>query len=67
MLFGKNVIWNQHSQIFQIAKFLLKPKKSNLCAKISYLSIFEMQLWKAIVIFESSTLDFVKLQSFVEN
>ena len=33
--------------------------------KTPYLGIFEMQFWKVIVIFEISTLEFVKMQSLI--
>ena len=38
--------WNQHSWIFQNAKFRAKQKKSNLAAKMFYLGIFRLKFEK---------------------
>ena len=62
-------IWNQHRQIFLIAKFRGKTKMPKFRTKMAYLEIFEQKclIWKFlgwnfkynIVIFEISTLEFV--------
>ena len=45
--------------------FMLKKKKRNFRPKLSYLGIFGLKFEKGIVVFEISTLEFFKIQSFI--
>ena len=47
-------IWNQHHWICKNAKFYVKKPK------LSYLGSFGLAIYKAIVIFEISTAEFIK-------
>ena len=60
-------IWNQHPRICLIAKFHEKWKCLNLGPKMPYLGIFGLEFEKNIVIYEISVLEFVLLQSLVQN
>ena len=60
----KNIIAISKSVFFNV---LSKNKKHlNLGQKLLYLGIFSLQFEKAIVIFETSALGFVLLQSLVQ-
>ena len=59
-------IWNQHPQICQTAKFLEKMKMSKFGTKNALFGIFWLEFENNILIFEISTLNFIKLQNFLE-
>ena len=60
------IIWNQHSRICRHAKNCSKQKKSKFGTKNVLFGHFGLQVWKAIDVFEISSLEFIKMQSFVE-
>ena len=64
MQFNKNYyqFFNQHTRICETLKVHPKRKKINLGPKILYLGLW-LECWKTIVIFEISTLKFVKNES----
>ena len=55
-------IWNQHPQICQIAKFC---EKTNM-TKNGFFGYFWVEFLKGIVVFEISTLIFLKFQKFTK-
>ena len=59
-------IWNQHPRICLIAKFWGKTKMPKFWIKNAFLGIFGLEFQKTIVIFEISTLEFVRFQNFVK-
>ena len=79
--FGKNAFW-LHTRLnfeellshltFSNFKYVIKQyftqnkQFSNLEPKMSYLCNFRLKVWKVIAIIEISTLEFIKMQSFLQ-
>ena len=60
-------IWNQHFPTFQNEEFHSKQKTLKLRSKMPYLGVFKLGFEETVVIFHARTLEFFKMQSFLQS